>query len=244
MVDDRPVQLINEARDFRLTVIELRETSLEEKEATAARLAAEEAEKTFNLAEGPLLRVKLLRLAADDHVLLITMHHIISDGWSIKVLIRELGSSMKPTQTNGTPRLPTCRFITPISLPGRETGCRVTDSKSNSLYWKAHLAGAPLLLELPTDRPRPRFKTFYGADLRLSFSKALTEDIARLSRREGATLFMTLLAAFATLLYRYSGQRDVLVGTPIANRNRAETENLIGFSYQHARSCVRVSRTR
>src|ERR1051325_773983 len=91
VVGDRPVQVINEPRSFQLTVIELRETSAEEKEATAARLAAEEARQPFNLAEGPLLRVKLLRLAADDHVLLITMHHIISDGWSIKVLIREIG---------------------------------------------------------------------------------------------------------------------------------------------------------
>src|SRR5215217_5693164 len=229
MIDDRPVQVINAVRDFRLAVIELRETSREEKEATAARFATEEAQKPFNLAEGPLLRVKLLRLAGADHVLLITMHHIISDGWSIKVLIGELGELYEAHANQREAALPGLPIqYADFAVWQRHwlQGERLEEQLS---YWKTQLAGAPPFLDLPTDRPRPTFKTFHGADLRLSFSKRLSEDIARLSRREGATLFMTLLAAFSILLYRYSRQRDILVGTPIANRNRAETESLIGF---------------
>ncbi|HJP95209.1 MAG TPA: amino acid adenylation domain-containing protein [Pyrinomonadaceae bacterium] len=229
VVNDRPVQVINAARDFRLPVIELRETSPEKKEATAARFAAEEALKPFNLAEGPLLRVKLLRLAEDDHVLLITMHHIISDGWSIKVLIGEL-SELYEAYANGReaalPDLPIQYADFALWQRNWLQGERLEEQLS---YWREQLADAPPLLELSTDRPRPTFKTFHGADVFLSFSKSLSEDITRLSRREGATLFMTLFAAFVTLLYRYSGQRDILVGTAIANRNRAETESLIGF---------------
>ncbi|HJP95210.1 MAG TPA: amino acid adenylation domain-containing protein [Pyrinomonadaceae bacterium] len=229
VINDRPVQVINEARDFRLTVVELRETSPEKKEATAARLAAEEARKPFNLAEGPLLRVKLLRLTEDDHVLLITMHHIISDGWSIKVLIREIGAlyeSYAHGQPAVLPDLPIQYADFAVWQRDWLQGERLEEQLS---YWREQLANAPPLFELPTDRPRPTFKTFHGANLPLTFSKKLSEEIAQLGRREGATLFMTLLSAFSTLLYRYSGQRDILVGTPIANRNRAETETLIGF---------------
>ena len=228
-VSDRPLQVINEPRDFRLTVTELRESSPEKKEATVARLAAEEARTPFNLAEGPLLRVKLLLLAEDDHVLLITMHHIISDGWSIKVLISEIGE-LYEAYANGheatLPELPIQYADFAVWQRNWLQGERLEEQLS---YWKAQLAAAPPLLELPTDRPRPTFKTFHGADVHLSLSKKLSEDITRLSRREGATLFMTLFSAFVTLLYRYSGQHDILVGTVIANRNRAETERLIGF---------------
>jgi amino acid adenylation domain-containing protein len=229
MVSDHPVQVLNEVRDFRLLVIELQKTSPEKKEATATRLAAEEARTPFNLAEGPLLRVKVLRLAADDHLLLITMHHIISDGWSIQILmreIRELYEAHANKREAALPDLPIQYADFAVWQRGWLQSERLEEQLS---YWRTQLADAPPLLELPTDRPRPTFKTFHGADVRLSFSKSLSENITRLSRREGATLFMTLLSAFSTLLYRYSGQRDILIGTPIANRNRAETESLIGF---------------
>jgi len=229
VVDDRPIQVINEVRDSRLTVIELRESSPEEREATAARLASEEARRPFNLAEGPLLRVKLLQLAEDDQVLLITMHHIISDGWSIKILIREMGAlyeAYADEREAALPELP----LQYADFAAWQRGWLQGDVLEEQLsYWKRQLAGSPPLLELPTDRPRPMFKTFHGADVLLTFPKKLSEEITRLSRREGATLFMTLLAAFSTLLYRYTNQADILVGTPIANRNRAETESLIGF---------------
>jgi amino acid adenylation domain-containing protein len=229
IVDDRPVQVINEIWDFSLALIDLRESSLEEKEEIAARLAAEEARKPFNLAEGPLLRVKLLRLAEDDQVLLITMHHIISDGWSIKVLIREIGA-LYEAYANGReaalPELPIQYADFASWQRGWLQGERLEEQLS---YWRGQLADAPPLLELPTDRPRPTFKTFHGANVTLSFSKSLSKEITQLGRREGATLFMTLLSAFFALLHRYTNQEDILAGTPIANRNRAETESLIGF---------------
>ncbi len=229
VVDDHPVQVINKPRDFPLTVIELRESCFKEKEETATRFAAEEARTPFNLAEGPLLRVKLLRLAEEDHVLLITMHHIISDGWSIKVLISELGELYEAC-VNGReaalPELPIQYADFAVWQRNWLQGERLEEQLS---YWKAQLAAAPPLLELPTDRPRPTFKTFHGARVDLNLAKKLSEDIMRLSRREGATLFMTLFSAFVILLYRYSGQDDILIGTVIANRNRAETEPLIGF---------------
>ena len=228
-VSDRPVQIVHKVRDFRLSVIDLRETSPQEKDATAARLTAEEARKPFNLAEGPLLRVKLLRLAEDDHVLLITMHHIISDGWSTKVLIREIGELYEAHANGREATLPELS-IQYADFAAWQRGWLQGERLEEQLsYWRTQLADAPPLLELPTDRPRPTFKTFHGANVQLSFSKSLSDEIARLSRREGATLFMALFSAFATLLYRYSGQSDILVGTPIANRNRAETESLIGF---------------
>src|SRR5207248_3113530 len=223
------VQVINEARDFRLTVIELREASAEEREVTAARLAAEEARKPFNLAEGPLLRVKLLRLAEDDQVLLVTMHHIISDGWSIKILIREMGALYETCAGGWEAALPALPIQYADFAAWQRRWLRGDVLEEQLSYWRRQLADAPPLLEFPTDRPRPTFKTFHGADVPLTFSKKLSEEITQLSRREGATLFMTLLAAYACLLHRYTNQEDILVGTPIANRNRSETESLIGF---------------
>ncbi len=229
IVDDRPVQVIHKVWDLNLTPIELRESSSEKKEAIAARLATEEAEKPFNLAKGPLLRVELLRLAEDDHVLLITMHHIISDGWSIKVFIGELEELYKAStnrQRAALPELPIQYADFALWQRSWLQGEKLEDQLS---YWRAQLADAPPVLDLPTDRPRPTFKTTRGAYLSLVFSKKLSQAITQLGRREGATLFMTLLSAFSALLYRYTNQEDILVGTPIANRNRAETENLIGF---------------
>src|SRR5205085_7297687 len=228
-VNDRPVQVINEARDFRSTMIELRDTSPEKKETTAARLATEEGRKPFNLAEGPLMRIKLLRLAEDDHVLLMTMHHIISDGWSIKVLIRELGELYEAYANGRETALPELPIQYADFAVWQREWLRGERLEQQLSYWRAQLADAPPLLELPTDKPRPTFQTFHGANLLRTFSKKLNEAITQLGRREGATLFMTLLSVFVTLLYRYSGQRDILVGTPIANRNRSDTESLIGF---------------
>ena len=229
IVDDRPVQVIHKVWDFSLTVIELRESSSEKTEATAARFAAEEAEKPFNLAKGALLRVKLLRLAEDDHVLLITMHHIISDGWSIKVFIGEM-EALYEAYTKGQraalPELPIQYADFALWQRSWLQGEKLEEQLS---YWRTQLADAPPVLDLPTDRPRPAFQTFHGASRPLIFSKKLSEQITQLGRREGSTLFMILLSAFSGLLYRYTNQEDILIGTPIANRNRAETESVIGF---------------
>ena len=229
IVDDRPVQVINEVQDFSLTVIDLGESSPEKNKATAERLVAEEARQPFNLAEGPLLRIKLLRLAENDHVLLVIMHHIISDGWSIKVLMREVGELYEAYANKREAALPDLPIQYADFAAWQRDWLQGERLEEQLSYWRAQLVDAPPFLELPTDRPRPKFKTFHGADVLLSFSKSLSQDIMRLSRGEGVTLFITLLAAFSTFLYRYSGQRDLLVGTPIANRNRAETESLVGF---------------
>ena len=229
IVDDRPVQVINKAADFSLTVFDLRKTSSETREATAAQLAAEEASTPFNLAEGPLLRVKLLRFATDDHVLLVTMHHIISDGWSIKVLIREMEALYEAYTNKQSAALPELTLQYADFASWQRSWLQGEKLEEQLSYWRAQLADAPTFLELPTSGPRPTFKTFHGGDVQLRCSRDLSERITRFSRREGTTLFMTLFAAFSTLLYRYSGQRDILIGTPIANRNRVETENLIGF---------------
>ena len=243
VVDDRPVQVIHKAWDFSLTLIELRESSSEKMEATAARLATEEAEKPFNLARGPLLRVKLLRLADDDHVLLITMHHIISDGWSIKVFIgemEELYEAHTKRQQATLPELPIQYADFALWQRSWLQGEKLEEQLS---YWRTQLADAPPVLDLPTDRPRPAFKTFHGAHRPLIFSKKLSEQITQLGRREGSTLFMTLLSTFAGLLYRYTNQEDILIGTPIANRNRAETESVIGFFVNTLVLRVRLSDT-
>ena len=229
VVDDGPVQVVHEARDFSLTVVELRGFSLEKREATARALANEEARKPFNLAEGLLLRIKLLKLAEDDHMLLITIHHIISDGWSIKVLIREVGELYQSYANGCEATLPDLSMQYADFAVWQRSWLQGERFEEQLSYWRTQLADAPPLLELPTDKLRPTFKRFHGADVPVSLSKELSEDIRQLSRRQGATLFMTLLAAFSALLYRYSGQHDILIGTPIANRNRAETESLIGF---------------
>jgi hypothetical protein len=243
-VSDRPLQVINEPRDFRLTVTELRESSPEKKEATVARLVAEEARTPFNLAEGPLLRVKLLLLAEDDHVLLITMHHIISDGWSIKVLISEIGE-LYEAYANGheatLPELPIQYADFAVWQRNWLQGERLEEQLS---YWKAQLAAAPPLLELPTDRPRPTFKTFHGADVHLSLSKKLSEDVTRLSRREGATLFMTLFSVFVTLLYRYSGTARHSRWYGHSQPQPCRDRKAYRFLYQHAGLAYPPCRTR
>ena len=221
-IDGRPVQVIHKPSGFKLPV-----THLHEIEVSA--WASEEARRWFDLTKGPLLRPHLLCLGETEHVLLLTMHHIVADGWSMGVFVRELAALYEAYLAG---RLSPLQEL-PVQYADFATwqrdwlqGERLDEQLS---YWKAQLAGAPPLLELPTDRPRPPVQTFGGAHEALLLSESLTRSLKELSLREGATLFMTLLSAFSTLLYRYSGQRDILVGTPIANRNRAETESLIGF---------------
>jgi hypothetical protein len=191
--------------------------------------AEEDAHRRFDLTKGPLLRANLLRLGETEHVLLLTIHHIISDGWSVGVFVREL-AALYEAYTAGRPSPLQELSIQYADFAAWQRdwlqGERLEEQLS---YWRAQLSDAPPLLELPTDRPRPPVQSYKGAHETLVLCESLSRSLKELSRREGATLFMTLLAAFSTLLYRYSGQRDILLGTPIANRNRAETESLIGF---------------
>jgi len=229
MAEERPVQVVHEAGAWNLTVNDLRQFPKDEREKIAARLMREEAEAPFDLSTGPLLRTQLLRLAEDDHILLLTMHHIISDGWSIQVFIRELGFFYEGFCVGQKPGLAELSWqYTNFSMWQRQwlQGNVLTEQLG---YWKQKLAGIPPVLELPLDRPRPPYKTFNGASVSFRVPKKIAQEVAQLGRREGATLFMTLLSAFYVFLYRYTSQEDLVVGSPIANRIRREIEDLIGF---------------
>jgi amino acid adenylation domain-containing protein len=229
MAEERPVQVVHEPVAGNLTVNDLRQFPGDEREEIAARLMREEAEAPFDLTKGPLLRTELLRLAEDDHILLLTMHHIISDGWSIQVFIRELGFFYEGFCDGQKPGLADLSWqYTNFSVWQREwlQGNILIEQLG---YWKQKLAGIPPVLELPLDRPRPPYKTFNGASVAFRVPKKMAQEVVQLGRREGATLFMTLLSAFYVFLYRYTGQEDLVVGSPIANRNRREIEDLIGF---------------
>ena len=187
-----------------------------------------EAEQAFDLSEGPLVRAKLLRLDEEDHILLLIMHHIISDGWSMGVLVRELGTLYEAYTRGKTLLCLSYRFNMPIMPCGRESICKARSLSDNSPTGeRGSLADCPVL-ELPTDRARPTCRAT-RSDAELSVSERLSEELRKLSQREGATLFMLLLAAFKVLLYRYTSEEDIIVGSPIAGRQRVETEGLIGF---------------
>jgi amino acid adenylation domain-containing protein len=229
VVDGQPVQVVGPAEPLRVPVVELCLTAEAEQEAAVRRLAAEEARKPFDLSRDAMLRVTLLKLAEDDHVLLFTMHHIASDGWSIGVLVREVVSLYAAFVKQEPHALPEPQ-VQYADFAHWQRGWLQGEMLEGQLaYWTKQLAEAPSVLELPTDRPRPPVQTFRGATHAWSLPKSLTDALKALSREEGVTLYMTLLAAYAVLLSRYSRQEDVTIGTPIANRNRAETEDLIGF---------------
>jgi amino acid adenylation domain-containing protein len=227
VVDERPVQIVNEPFKLKLSVISLQKVGGHEQQVMERML--EEAHYPFDLTTGPLLRAKLLQLGRAEHVLLLTMHHIVADGWSMGVFVREL-AALYEAYIGGRPSpLPELPIqYADFAVWQREwlEGQRLEEQLD---YWKQQLAGSPPVLELPTDKPRPPVQTYRGAHETLLLSESLSRSLKELSRREGATLFMTLLTAFSTLLSRYSGQADILIGTPIANRTRAETEELIGF---------------
>jgi amino acid adenylation domain-containing protein len=197
--------------------------------AELGRWMADEADAPFDLERGPLIRGRLIRLADDDHVLLLTMHHIVSDGWSMGVMTRELGAlyaAFSRAEPDPLPPLPVQSADYAAWQRRWLTGDVLREQAD---YWTRTLSGAPELLALPTDRPRPAEQDFRGAALELELDEPLTAALAALSRRHGTTLFMTLLAGWAAVLSRLSGQEDVVIGTPSANRGRAEIEGLIGF---------------
>ncbi|HEU4869658.1 MAG TPA: amino acid adenylation domain-containing protein [Pyrinomonadaceae bacterium] len=227
-IDGQPMQIIAPRLPLTLAPVDL--THLPESErATETRRLREEALRPFDLERGPLFRASLLRLAEEEHLLLLTMHHIVSDGWSLGVLIRELATLYENFVEGTTPNLPEL----PIQYADFAVWQREWLSgevlERQLQYWREQLGDSAPVLELPTDRPRPLVPTYKGSFLTCEINKDLTEALKDLSRREGVSLYMTLLAAFKTLLARYAGQDHVIVGTPIANRNRIDIENLIGF---------------
>jgi amino acid adenylation domain-containing protein len=228
LVDGQPMQVVLPDAGLTLPVTSLEHLPLGERETAAADLAREEGRRPFDLTRGPLFRGRLLKLDAEEHVLILNMHHIISDGWSAGVLNRELAALYGAFSTGAHSTLPDLAVqYTDFTLWQRE---RLQGSFLEGLlsYWRRQLAGLPVL-ELPTDRPRPAAQTYRGATHTFTISKDVSDALNELSRRESRTLFMTLLALFKTLLFRYSGQSDIVVGSPIANRPRVELEGLVGF---------------
>jgi amino acid adenylation domain-containing protein len=229
LVDGQPVQLIAPRLELDLPIVDLEHLAAAEREAEISRQAIAEAQRPFDLTQAPLLRVRLLRLAAEDHVLFLTMHHIVSDGWSMGLLVREMTQIYQALGTGQQIQLPELpiQYADFARWQRQRLQGEVLDEQVE--YWKESLAGAPAVLDLPVIRARPATQTTRGSHLETVLSRELTQALGELSRREGVTLFMTLLAAFQTLLYRYSGQEDLVIGSPIAGRNRAEVEGLIGF---------------
>jgi amino acid adenylation domain-containing protein len=225
--DGRVFQTIAPHREFSLSVVDLREATDRVREEQ--RLSLAEATEPFDLQHGPLLRAQLLQLNDDEHVLLFSMHHIISDGWSMRVLLREVQACYEAFVTNRASQLPGLA-VQYTDYAAWQLQMLESDELQRQLsYWREQLREAPALLQLPTDKPRPSVQTFNGENQALLLDTGLRNALLDLSRNEGATLFMTLLATFEVLLQRLSGQDDFLVGVPLAGRNRSEVEGLIGI---------------
>jgi amino acid adenylation domain-containing protein len=228
-INEQPVQVIADSLTLSLSVVDLTDLTENEREIACQKLATTEANKPFDLANSPLLRACVVKLNQVEHAFILTVHHIIVDGWSTGILMRELATIYSAICNNLSPKLPEI----PIQYADFAIWQRQLLQKevlqTQLDYWQQLLKGAPSLLELPTDRPRPAIQTYWGAVQYVELSSELSQAIANFTKQEGATLFMTLFAAYVTLLYRYTGSDDIVVGTPIANRDRLELEGLIGF---------------
>ncbi len=224
-----PVQVIQSPAPIELPVVDLSSLPESAREDLVPALAAVEAGRPFDLARGPLLRALLLRLAERDHAVVLTLHHIASDGWSMGILVREV-ATLYPAFADGRPSpLPELPVQYVDFTAWQRSWLRGEVLEQEIAFWRLQLAGLPPLLELPTDRPRPAALSFRGAARPVRLPAGLVRQAEALGRREGATLFMVLLAAFQALLGRHSGQDDLAVGSPVAGRNRVEIEGLIGF---------------
>ncbi|HVR97714.1 MAG TPA: condensation domain-containing protein, partial [Thermoanaerobaculia bacterium] len=228
-VDGEPRQVIAPTAQTPLPVIDLAGLPEERRRQEAGELLRSEARRPFHLAAGPLLRLLLLRLEEDEHTLLVCVHHIVADGWSVGVLVRELTALYGDLAAGRRPAL--------LELPVQYADFALWQRQKLSgerleaelAHWRGRLAGAPAGLDLPADRPRPALPSDRGATLPLSLPETAAAGVRALAQRHGATPFMVLLAAFQTLLCRYTGRTDVTVGSPVAGRDRAEVQGLIGF---------------
>ena len=228
-IDGKPSQIIQTQINWTVSVVECENLPPSEQEIATQQLAQQQAIQPFDLAEGALIRATLIVLSKTEHILLLCMHHIVSDAWSLGVFVQELAALYNAySQGEQSP-------LTPLAIQYADFGIwqrewlqgEVLQNKIS--YWQQQLKDAPALLSLPTDRPRPAVQTFAGAIQEFALSVELSNHLTQLSQKQGVTLFMTLLAAFDTLLYRYTGQLDILVGSAIANREHSEIEGLIGF---------------
>ncbi len=228
-VEGSPVQVVLPPAPVRLPVVELSALPPEEREAGVLRLAGEEARRPFDLARGPLLRATLVRLDAEDHAVFFTLHHVVSDGWSMGVLVREVSAlyqALLRGEPSPLPPLPVQYADYALWQRAWLAGERLERQLG---WWRERLAGAPSTLDLPTDRPHRPLAGVSTRTLDFALSRTASHGVREAARREGATTFMVLLASWQLLLGRYSGEEDVVVGTAVANRRRVETEGLIGF---------------
>ena len=225
--EGEPFQKVLPEIELPLSVVDLRSISSNEQEVEQRLFA--ETQRPFNLQRDPLFRTTIFQLADDECIILFMMHHIISDGWSMGVLFGELTAVYNATVQNETVNLPELPIQYADFAEWQRDWLQGDVLAAQIEYWKNHLHGAPSLLELPLDKPRPNSKTFVGKRQSVTLDKIIADGLQTLARQEGATLFMAALAAFKVLLYRYTGQESVVVGSPVANRNRAEIEGLVGF---------------
>ena len=225
----RPFQIVSRAGSLPLNIVDLTDRPAAQREAAAAQYAVQEGRTPFDIERGPLVRVTLLVLGRSDYLLIVSMHHIVSDGWSLNIFFRELGVLYEG-------------FVAGLHVPLPDLPIQYADyaiwqrnwlqgSTLDRLlaYWTSQLVDARPTVEMPTDRSRNAIPTFTGSVQPLSFSRETTERLRVLAQQQGATLFMVLVSSFAILLQRYSGQDDIVIGSPIANRSRAEVESVIGF---------------
>lgn len=240
--DGRATQVIDPAAPLRLSLVDLEEMGTEQREAEAGRVVTEDARLPFDLELGPLLRAFLLRLGEQDHVIILAVHHIVSDAWSTGILIQEVAALYEAFRRGEESPLPPLPIQYADYAHWQRTHLQGERLDSLVSYWQQQLAGASPVLKLPADRPRPAVQTFRGAHRPFSLPGELSESLRLFSRGEGATLFMTLLAAFQTLLFRYSQQEDFCVGVPVAGRSLKETEGLIGCFINNLVLRARVSR--
>ncbi|MFN6534907.1 MAG: amino acid adenylation domain-containing protein [Nostoc sp. EkiNYC01] len=225
IVNGEPVQIIADFIKLSLPVINIESHS----NLAVEKLLTQESQQPFDLIQGPLFRAKLLRLAQQEHILLLEMHHIISDGWSTEVLLQEIALLYKAFLNKTASPLPEISIQYKDFAHWQRQWLQGEILENQLSYWKQQLADIPTVLQLPTDRPRPAVQSSRGLHQFVELPKTLLDQLKAIARQEGVTLFMLLLAAFGTFLYRYTGQDDIPIGSPIANRNSQQLKGLIGF---------------
>ena len=230
--DGEPFQKVLLGMGLPLNCVDFRQVPAAEREAEAEKRLFAETQRPFDLQNGPLFRTTIFQLADDEQIVLFMMHHIISDGWSMGLLFGELTAVYNATLQNKRANLPDLPIQYADFAEWQRHWLQGEVLAEQLDFWKNHLHGAPALLELPLDKPRPSQKTLLGKRQPVALPKTIAAGLKAVAREEGATLFMATLTAFKLLLYRYTGQESVVVGSPVANRNRAEIEGLLGF---HAR---------
>jgi amino acid adenylation domain-containing protein len=227
--EGQPVQIIGTQQSIPMRHLDLTELPEAEQQSALRRLLDEQSLQPFDLKKGPLLRITLVRQSQEEHVVLMAMHHIVTDGWSMNILVQETIALYEAYSSGRAPDLP------PLPLQYADFAVWQRNWLQGEIlaqqleFWKRELGDHPAVLELPADRPRPAVQTYHGADFTFAFSPALSQALKALCRDEEATLSMALLAGFKVLLHRYTGQQEIIVGSPIANRQRKEIEGLIGF---------------